>query len=65
MQEALRQGRPEVFNTDQGSQFTSGKFTHVLQDRGVKISMGGKGRYTDNTFIIERLWRTVNSRRCT
>ena len=56
--EALESGRPEVFNTDQGSQFTSQEFTQVLQDRGVKISMDGKGRYADNIFV-ERLWRTV------
>ena len=56
--EALGQGQPEVFNTDQSSQFTSLGFTHVLQERGVKISMDGKGRYTDNIFV-ERLWRTV------
>ena len=56
--EALGQGRPQVFNTDQGSQFTSGAFTQVLQDHGVKISMDGKGRYADNIFV-ERLWRTV------
>ena len=56
--EALERGRPEVFNTDQGSQFTSSKFTQVLQDRGAKISMDGKGRYADNIFV-ERLWRTV------
>ena len=47
-----------MFNTDQGSQFTSREFTQVLQDRGVKISMDGKGRYADNIFV-ERLWRTV------
>ena len=58
LQEALEKGRPEVFNTDQGSQFTSGEFTQVLQDHGVKISMDGKVRYTDNIFV-ERLWRTV------
>ena len=56
--EALGQGRPQVFNTDQGSQFTSGEFTRILQDHGVKISMDGKGRYADNIFV-ERLWRTV------
>ena len=56
--EALAQGRPEVFNTDQGSQFSSREFTQALQDRGVKISMDGKGRYADNIFV-ERLWRTV------
>ena len=56
--EALARGRPEVFNTDQGSQFTSREFTQILQDPGVKISMDGKGRYADNIFA-ERLWRTV------
>ena len=58
LKEALGQGQPEVFNTDQGSQFTSLEFTQVLRDHGVKISMDGKGRYTDNIFV-ERLWRTV------
>ena len=58
LHEALRKGRPEVFNTDQGSQFTGGEFTHILESQGVKISMDGKGSYTDNLFI-ERLWRTV------
>ena len=58
LQEALGQGQPEIFNTDQGSQFTSLGFTHVLQEHGVKISMDGNGRYTDNIFV-ERLWRTV------
>ena len=58
LEEALGQGQPEVFNTDQGSQFTSLEFTRVLQDRGVRISMDGKGRYQDNIFV-ERLWRTV------
>ena len=56
--EAMRKGKPEVFNTDQGSQFTSQEFTQVLLDHGVKISMDGKGRYRDNIFV-ERLWRTV------
>ena len=56
--EALARGRPEVFNTDRGSQFTSLEFTHVLQEHGVKISMDGKGWYTDN-ILVERLWRTV------
>ena len=56
--EALGRGRPEVFNTDQGSQFTSGEFIQILQDHAVKISMDGKGRYNDNIFV-ERLWRTV------
>ena len=60
--EALGQGQPEVFNTDQGSQFTSLEFTQVLQEHGVKISMDGKGRYTDNIFV-ERLWRVPESLR--
>ena len=58
LKEALGQGQPEVFNTDQGSQFTSLEFTQVLQEHAVKISMDGKGRYNDNIFV-ERLWRTV------
>ena len=58
LEEALGKGKPEVFNTDQGSQFTSLEFTQVLHDRGVRISMDGKGRYQDNIFV-ERLWRTV------
>jgi putative transposase len=51
-------GVPEIFNTDQGSQFTSTDFTQPLLDRGVKISMDGRGRALDNVFV-ERLWRTV------
>jgi putative transposase len=58
LQEALRKGRPEIFNTDQGAQFTSEVFTGLLQQHVVRISMDGKGRYSDNLFI-ERLWRTV------
>ena len=58
LKETLGQGQPEVFNTDQGSQFTSLEFTQALQEHGVKISMDGKGRYADNIFV-ERLWRTV------
>ena len=58
LEEALTTGRPEVFNTDQGSQFTSWEFIQILQEHGVKISMDGKGRYSDNIFV-ERLWRTV------
>ena len=58
LQEALGQGQPEVFNTDQGSQCTSLEFTQVPQDHGVRISMDGKGCYADNIFV-ERLWRTV------
>ncbi len=57
--EALdRYGRPRIFNTDQGSQFTSLAFTAVLQDAGVAISMDGRGRCMDNIFI-ERLWRSL------
>ena len=56
--EALNQGRPEVFNTDQGSHFTSREFTRILQDHSVKISMDGMGRYQDNIFV-EQLWRTM------
>ena len=58
LKRALGFGRPEVFNTDQGSQFTSDDFTKVLLDAGVQISMDGKGRVFDNIFV-ERLWRTV------
>lgn len=53
-----RFGRPEVFNTDQGSQFTSLDFTRTLKDAGVAISMDGRGRWMDNIFI-ERLWHTL------
>ena len=59
LEEALaRYGRPEIFNTDQGSQFTSNTFTGVLQREGIAISMDGKGRFMDNIFI-ERLWRSL------
>jgi putative transposase len=51
-------GQPEIFNTDQGSQFTSLKFTSVLKEKGIKISMDSKGRWMDNVFI-ERLWRSL------
>lgn len=51
-------GKPEIFNTDQGSQFTSGQFTGELKDRNIKISMDGKGRALDNV-AIERFWRTL------
>ena len=51
-------GTPEIFNTDQGSQFTSLEFTQALESRGVRISMDGKGRWIDNVFV-ERLWRSV------
>jgi putative transposase len=56
--EALSKGRPEIFNTDQGAQFTSRTFTSLLEQHGVRVSMDGKGRYTDNLFI-ERLWRSL------
>jgi len=58
LKEALRKGRPDVFNTDQGSQFTGEAFTGLLEQHGIRISMDGKGSYNDNLFI-ERLWRTV------
>jgi putative transposase len=59
LEEALvRHGKPEVFNTDQGSQFTSEPFTGLLLKQEVKISMDGKGAWRDNVFV-ERLWRTV------
>ena len=59
LEEALaRFGRPEIFNTDQGSQFTSLRFTGILQRAGVRISMDGRGRWMDNVFI-ERLWRSL------
>ncbi len=59
LEEALaRFGRPDIFNTDQGSQFTSLAFTAVLESAGVRISMDGKGRCMDNIFI-ERLWRSL------
>jgi putative transposase len=55
---ALRCGKPDIFNTDQGSQFTSDDFTRPLLDSGVGISMDGRGRALDNVFV-ERLWRSV------
>ena len=59
LEEALaRHGRPDIFNTDQGSQFTSPRFTGVPQQAGVRISMDGRGRWMDNVFI-ERLWRSL------
>ena len=59
LQEAMaRHGQPEIFNTDQGVQFTSADFIDELATRGVRISMDGKGRYLDNIFI-ERLWRSL------
>ena len=59
LEEALhRHGRPEIFNTDQGAQFTSEAFTGVLKAHDIAISMDGKGRWVDNVFV-ERLWRSV------
>ncbi len=58
LEQALEIGKPEIFNTDQGSQFTSHQFTDRLQEDNIRISMDGRGRALDNVFI-ERLWRTV------
>jgi len=59
LQEAFeRFGQPEIFNTDQGAQFTADAFTKPLRDRGIAISMDGKGRCLDNVFV-ERLWRSL------
>jgi putative transposase len=59
LEEALaRFGKPEIFNTDQGSQFTSGEFTGMLAAAGIRVSMDGRGRWIDNVFI-ERLWRSL------
>ena len=59
LEEALEKyGIPDIFNTDQGSQFTSFAFTNVLRDNGIRISMDGRGRWLDNVFI-ERLWRSL------
>ena len=59
LEEAFQKyGKPEIFNTDQGSQFTSEAFTGALKARGVAISMDGKGAWRDNVFV-ERLWRTI------
>ena len=58
LRKALLVSTPEIFNTDQGVQFTSEDFIKILEDKGIKISMDGKGRAFDNIFV-ERLWRTV------
>ena len=55
---ALSRGQPEIFNTDQGAQFTSGELTARLQKGGIRISMDGRGRALDHVFV-ERLWRAV------
>ncbi len=59
LEEAIeKHGRPEIFNTDQGAQFTSEAFTGRLEEEGIQISMDGKGRWADNVFV-ERLWRSL------
>jgi len=59
LEDALaRHGKPDIVNTDQGSQFTGAAFTRVLADRGITISMDGKGAWRDNVFV-ERLWRSI------
>jgi len=58
LEEALSKARPQIFNTDQGGQFSSDAFTGMLMEHGIQISMDGKGRYLDNIFM-ERLWRSV------
>lgn len=58
LKDSFSYGLPEIFNTDQGSQFTSEDFTDILKDSGVAISMDGKGRWMDNVFV-ERLWRSL------
>ena len=58
LEEALTKGKPEIFNSDQGSQFTSIEFTGCLEKAGIRISMDGKGRCYDNIFV-ERLWRSL------
>lgn len=62
LEEAFFNGKPEIFNTDQGVQFTSLEFTSYLEKSGIQISMDGKGRWLDNVFI-ERLWRSVKHER--
>jgi len=58
LKSAFRRGRPEIFNSDQGSQFTSKKFTGELEAKAIAISMDGRGRCMDNIFV-ERLWRSL------
>jgi len=58
LEAALTQGKPEIFNTDQGAQFTANKFTSRLVDAEIRVSMDGRGRALDNVFV-ERLWRSV------
>jgi len=63
LERALVSGPPEIFNTDQGVQYTSTTFTSRLEAAGVRISMDGRGRALDNIFV-ERLWRSVNGKKC-
>jgi putative transposase len=58
LEEALARGRPEIFNTDQGSQFTAQEYTGRLEEAGIRVSRDGRGRALDNVFV-ERLWRSV------
>lgn len=58
LERALRRGKPDIFNTDQGSQYTSEDFTKAILNAGIKLSMDGRGRALDNVFV-ERLWRSV------
>jgi putative transposase len=58
LETALSQGQPEIFNTDQGAQFTANRFTSRLVAAGIRVSMDGRGRALDNVFV-ERLWRSV------
>lgn len=58
LEKALSKGRPEIFNTDQGCQYTSRAFTDRVEEAGSKMSMDGRGRALDNVFV-ERLWRSV------
>jgi putative transposase len=58
LREALQKGQPEIFNTDQGSQFTSQEFITILESHGIRVSMDGSGSYRDNLFV-ERFWRTL------
>lgn len=58
LEDALRKGKPEIFNTDQGSQYTSKIFTDVLKSSNIQISMDGKGRAIDN-IVVERFWRSI------
>jgi putative transposase len=58
LKRAIRISKPEIFNTDQGAQFTSPEFTGLLEEKGIRVSMDGRGRVYDNIFV-ERLWRTV------